>query len=80
MKDDPEARPMHENSTVYVYLLGASVDVWRPVAAEKVGPNLFRLSGPVPDGESWQFQPGEVVYCEERALSGGPAVVALKMR
>jgi hypothetical protein len=67
-----------EHCTVYVYLLDEGVDVWRPVIAEKVGPGLFRLNGPVPEYESWQFQPGQVVPCEERALSGGPVLVAVE--
>jgi hypothetical protein len=30
----------------------------------------------VPEG--WQFRPGEIVSCEERTLSGGPVLVAVK--
>jgi hypothetical protein len=38
--------------------------------AEQVGPNSYRILGPVPEGESWQFNPGEVVICTERYSSG----------
>lgn len=69
---------MGERGTVYIALLGEGVDVWRPAAAEQVAPNLFRLLGPVPPSESWQFQPGEVVRCEVRSLSEGQALVAVE--
>jgi hypothetical protein len=71
-------RVVGELCTVYVYLLDEGVDVWRPVTAERLSPELFRLSGPVPERESWQFQPGEVVRCEERRLSGGLTLVAVQ--
>jgi len=61
---------MDETCTVYVALLDEGVAVWRPVAAERVGPDLFRLAGPVPDGERWEFQPGAVVRCRAHAFSG----------
>ena len=69
---------MSECSTVYVALLNEGTEVWRPVAAEQVGPELFRLRGSVPASESWQFQPGEVVRCEARVLSGRQVLVAVK--
>ena len=63
---------MGDRCEVYVALLGGEgVAVWRPVAAERVGEALYRLDGPVPDGESWQFQPGEVVRCEQRDFADG---------
>jgi hypothetical protein len=65
---------MGEFLTVYVALLDEGTAVWRPVAAEKVGPDLFRLLDCVPVDECWQFEPGEIVRCEARALSGGRAV------
>jgi len=69
---------MVERRTVYVALLDEGVDVWRPTAAQQVAPHLFRLLGPVPPGESWHFQPDEVVRCEVRPLSEGPALVAVE--
>jgi hypothetical protein len=73
-------KPMDESSTVYVALLDEGVDVWRPAAAEQIAPYLFRLLGPVPPGECWQFQPGEVVRCEVRVLAEGPTLVAVGSR
>ncbi len=69
---------MGEGSTIYVALLNEGTNVWRPVAADQVGIGLFRLLGPVPKTESWQFEPGEVVRCERRVLSDGLALVAVE--
>jgi hypothetical protein len=57
--------------TVYVYLPEEAVDVWRPVTAEFVSDGVYRLHGPVPDDEVWEFQPGAIVRCEERLLARG---------
>jgi hypothetical protein len=57
--------------TVYVALLAEGTDVWRPASADQVGPEFFRLTGQVPDGESWEFRPGEVVRCVEHTFTGG---------
>jgi hypothetical protein len=56
---------------IYVKLLDEGVDVWRPAEAIKIDVNIYRLCGPVPDGEVWKFQPGTHVRCEERWFSGG---------
>jgi hypothetical protein len=69
---------MGEYGAVYVALLDEGTNVWRPVLAHQVGPRLFRLSGPVPADKSWQFQPGELVRCEIRRLSGGPVLVVIQ--
>jgi hypothetical protein len=58
-------------SEVYVALMNEGTAVWRPVPAEQVGPGVFRLGAQVPEGESWEFGPGEVVRCEWRLFSGG---------
>jgi hypothetical protein len=62
---------MPQHCEVYVGLRDEGTEVWRPVVAERLGGELFRLVGTVPDGESWQFQPGEVVRCREREFLGG---------
>jgi hypothetical protein len=62
---------MREPHCVYVALVGEAVDVWRPVAAEHVTGDAYRLCGPVPEDEVWEFQPGEVVRCEERSFDDG---------
>lgn len=66
--------------TIYVALLDEGTEVWRPVAAEELHNGIFRIVGGLPDlsDERWQFPPGAFVYCEQRELSGGPALVAVK--
>jgi hypothetical protein len=66
------------NPTVYVYMTDEGVDVWRPVDAEVVERDVYRLLGAVPDDEVWQFQPNELVRCETRWLSGGDCLVAVE--
>jgi hypothetical protein len=69
---------MGECREVYVALLDEGTKVWRPVAADPVEPGLFRLLGPVPDNEVWQFSPGEVVLCESRTVCGSVVLVAVE--
>jgi hypothetical protein len=70
---------MCDDEIVHVALLGEGTVVWRPVAAQPISPGLFRLIGPIPEGERWEFQPDEVVRCERRTLSNGTrAVVAIQ--
>ena len=59
-------------ATVYVELLHEGVDVWRPVQAEHLGGNLYRLAGDKPADEVWAFAVGDVVKCEDRRLSPIP--------
>ena len=51
---------------IYVPLVDEGVDVWRPVIAEVVGDQTFRIVGEniSPDDEHWAFATGEVVRCE----------------
>jgi hypothetical protein len=65
--------------TIYVHLLNEGVDVWRPVeAAPAASDARFRIVTPCPEEEDWEFQPGDVVRCEMRTLSGGPCLVAVE--
>ena len=57
-------------ATVYVALLDEGVDVWRPVQAEHVRGDLYRLAGKPTDDEVWPFAVGDVVRCQMRTLSG----------
>lgn len=54
-----------ETATVHVRLLGEGIDVWRPVAAERLGESTYRLSETLrPTDEVWSFSPGDVVVVE----------------
>ena len=60
-------------ATIQVALLDEGTVVSRPVQAVRVGQDLFQIleSVSVPEGETWQFQPGAVVRCEPRVFAGG---------
>jgi hypothetical protein len=64
---------MSRTTTVYVALLHENVSAWRPVQAEHVGGDRYRLTGEQPDDEVWPFSSGDVVRCERRQLSGDSA-------
>jgi len=66
--------------TIYMYLLEEGTDVWRPVQAEHMSGDLYRILSvnTDPDCETWQFQSGDIVKCEMRKLSGGPQLVAVE--
>jgi hypothetical protein len=51
--------------TIYVYLPDERVDVWRPVKAEELESERFRILGPVPKDEIWEFPPGTIVRVEK---------------
>ncbi len=55
---------------IYVPLLDEGVKVLRPAQAEALPCGLYVLLGDVPHDEHWRFQPGAIVRCAERQLSG----------
>jgi hypothetical protein len=69
------------NETVYVALLNEGVDVWRPVVAESVGFQTYRILGSEdydPALEAWEFTPGTVVVCENRKTTDGIILAAVR--
>jgi hypothetical protein len=56
---------------IYVYLLDEGTDVWRPVQALQLDDGSFRIppNALVPDGEIWEFNPGDIVRCKDKQLS-----------
>jgi hypothetical protein len=65
---------------VYMALLDEGVDVWRPVQAEHLGGNVYRILSQSYDRtiESWQFEPGDVVLCEMVDSSDGRILAATR--
>lgn len=59
------------STTIYVALLGEGTDVWRPVQADRVDCQRYQIVGTVPEGESWEFEPGSIVRCKETHFSDG---------
>lgn len=66
--------------TIYVALLDEGTDVWRPVQAEQVKGNAYRILDSMPEDESWEFPSGAVVHCKEMTLSSGKHLVAYEHR
>ncbi|MCX7806741.1 MAG: hypothetical protein N3A38_16375 [Planctomycetota bacterium] len=65
---------------IYMPLLGENVDVWRPVQAEHLYDNIYRILDKPPDldGESWEFAPGDEVVCEVIEVADGPILAAIR--
>jgi hypothetical protein len=76
-EDRPCEGQAMQTETIYMYLRDEAVDVWRPVQAENLGDDVYRVFGPVPEGEVWEFSPGSVVRVQIRRLSAGDARVAV---
>jgi hypothetical protein len=66
------------STKIFMPLLDEGVDVWRPVRAQPVSGDVYRIIGeaPDPEDEQWQFLPGTLVRCREQMLSGGACLVA----
>jgi hypothetical protein len=59
-------------TTIYVSLLGEGTEVWRPVSAERVRDEIYRITGtPSDDTETWEFTTGETVRCREQTFIEG---------
>ena len=57
---------MSDQAEIYVKLEDEGVDVWRPVRAEHIEGDTYRIL-PQPydrDTERWAFEPGSAVVCE----------------
>lgn len=67
-------------SEIFVSLLDEGVQVWRPVQAEHLQSNVYRIANQPYDEkiETWQFPPGSEVICEMVASSDGPILAATR--
>ena len=56
--------------TIYVALIGEGTSVWRPVEAELIKANQYRIlsRNDNPEDEEWEFKTGDIVNCEQRLL------------
>src|SRR5579883_1997139 len=72
------AIPPGKEATIYVSLVGEGLNVLRAVRAEHVGRDFYKIAEEMPDGETWQFGPGQVVRCRKKNLSSGKAMVAIE--
>ena len=75
----PVAVPMRGKETmIYVTLIGEGMNFLRSVRAEHLGRDFYRIIDTVPDGETWEYGPGQVVKCKKKNLSSGKAMVAVE--
>jgi hypothetical protein len=67
-------------SEIYVSLQGEGTVVWRPVSAERLRENVFRIAEQPYDREteSWEFEPGDIVLCEIVQSSEGSILAATR--
>jgi hypothetical protein len=65
---------------IYVALVDEGVDVWRPVRAAPVGNGVYLIVDQPYDRdiETWEFEPGDRVVCEEIDSSEGVILAAIK--
>ena len=67
--------------TIYMPLLNEGTDAWRLVQVTPLEGAVYRVEGPMPDGEQWEFAPGTLVQCrwkkfsdgEDKLIAAGPA-------
>lgn len=52
-------------------LLGLSEPVWRTVEVTALADAVYRIEGPMPQGETWQFEPGSLVRLGWRKFEDG---------
>ena len=71
---------MAETHKIYISLLDEGSPCWRPVDAEFVRDDHYKIKSvnSAPEDEHWQFATGTVVRCEEMSLSEGKALVAVE--
>jgi hypothetical protein len=72
---------MNQRETIYVALLDEGIDVWRPVEAERLPPDRYRILGPDydPEVERWEFEPGAVVTCRKERRGDRQILVAAQL-
>jgi hypothetical protein len=54
---------------IYIPLLNEGTPCWRPVEAEQVDGNNYRILTAKPAGENWPVATGDVVRCEPHRFS-----------
>ncbi|HEX3683082.1 MAG TPA: hypothetical protein VHU83_11125 [Bryobacteraceae bacterium] len=74
----PVPVPPGKEVDIYVSLVGEGLNLMRTVKAEHVGRDFYKIVEAMPEGETWEFGPGQVVRCKKRNLSTGKGLVAVE--
>jgi hypothetical protein len=66
---------------IFVRLLDEGVDVWRPIKAERLSSDTYRILDQPYDRatEAWEFGPGDEVGCEMISSSNGQILAATRL-
>ena len=62
---------MAETTTIYMPLLNEGTSVWKPVSAERLSEDTFRVLGSMPDDEEWAFTPDSIVRVSHQLFGDG---------
>lgn len=68
--------PSGKEANIYVTMVGEGMNVLRSVRAEHLGRDFYLITEEMPQDESWQFLPGQIVRCKKKNLSNGKGMVA----
>jgi hypothetical protein len=68
---------------IYVQIINEAVPVWRPLWADRLKENVYRIKSfavfdPNDEFEELEFKPDEIVICERQKKSEGHCLVAIK--
>lgn len=71
---------MSSSTEIFVSLLDEPVDVWRPIQAEHVHDDVYKITDQPYDRkvETWQFEPGDEVICEQIDSNDGQILAAMR--
>ena len=78
-KADPTKPPTDQ---IFVKLLDEGLNVYRPIQAEKVANDIYRIPpnlDPGQLGEEWEFPRGATVVCRPRDTSDGKILAAVRL-
>jgi len=69
-----------EIKEIFVKLKDEAVDVWRPVRAEHIREDIYRIIPQSYDEtvETWEFKPGDSVICSMTTGADGEFLAAIK--
>lgn len=56
---------------MHMPLLNEATDVWRAVEVTPLEGAIYRVEGPMPPDEEWEFVPGALVTCRWKTFSDG---------
>jgi hypothetical protein len=68
--------PPGKEVMIYVNLVGEAMNMLRAVRAENLGRDFYLIADEMPEGETWEFTPGQIVKCRKKNLSSGKGWVA----